>query len=78
MLNRPDSTPLPGEIQAFVNAFGATPPDDVQKLFPLLRSFGEAAAKAPGPANENGDGGPTLRQPRGRKGNRRARSFMPR
>jgi len=57
MLNRPDSTPLPGEIEALMNAFGATPPDDVRKLFPLLRSYGEAAAKAPGPANENGDTG---------------------
>jgi len=55
MLNRPDSAPSPAEIQALVNAFGATPPDDIQKLFPLLRSFGEAAAKAAGPANENGD-----------------------
>ena len=59
MLNRPDSTPSPAEIEALVNAFGATPPDDVGKLFPLLRSYGEAAAKAPGPANENGDSGPT-------------------
>jgi hypothetical protein len=54
MLNRPDSTPLPGEIEALVNAFGATPPDDVRKIFPLLRSYGEAAAKAPGPVKENG------------------------
>ncbi len=58
MLNRPDSTPLPGEIEALIDAFGATPPDDVQRLFPLLRSFGEAAAKAPGPASENAEGGP--------------------
>ncbi len=58
MLHRPDSTPLPGEIPAFVNAFGATPPDDVRKLFPLLRSFGEAASQAPGPTHENGDAGP--------------------
>ena len=59
MLNRPDSAPSPAEIEALVNAFGATPPDDVGKLFPLLRSYGEAAAKAPGPTNENGDTGPT-------------------
>jgi hypothetical protein len=59
MLNRPDSTPLPGEIAALVNAFGPTPPDDVRKVFPLLRAYGEAAAKAPGPVNENGDRGPT-------------------
>jgi len=58
MLNRPDSTPLPGEIEGLVSAFGDTPPDDVQKLFPLLRSYGEAAAKAPRPADENGDSGP--------------------
>jgi len=55
MLNAPDSTPSPGEIQALVNAFGTTPPEDVRKLFPLLRAFGEAVAKAP--ANENGDRG---------------------
>ena len=59
MLNRPDSTPLPGEIDALMNAFGATPPDNVRKIFPLLRSYGEAAAKAPGPTNEEGDTGPT-------------------
>jgi hypothetical protein len=54
MLNRPDSVPSPAEIEALVNAFGTTPPDEVRKLFPLLRSFGEAVAKAPAPANENG------------------------
>jgi hypothetical protein len=59
MLNRPDSTPLPGEIEALMNAFGATPPDNVREIFPLLRAYGEAAAKAPGPVNENGDSGPT-------------------
>jgi len=57
MLNASDSTPSPGEIRALVNAFGATPPEDVRKLFPLLRAFGEALAKAPAPANENGDRG---------------------
>jgi hypothetical protein len=54
MLNRPDSTPAPGEIEALMNAFGATPPEDGRTLFPLLRCYGEAAAKAPVPANENG------------------------
>jgi hypothetical protein len=58
MLNRPESRPSRAEIQNLVNAFGANPPDDVQKLFPLLRSFGEAASKAPGPAVENGNAGP--------------------
>jgi len=60
MLNRDDPTPASGEIETLVNAFGATPPDDVRKLFPLLRSFGEAAAKAPRPANETGDAGAVL------------------
>jgi hypothetical protein len=41
--------------RVLVGAFGNKPPDDVQKLFPLLRSFGEAASKAPWPTNENGD-----------------------
>ena len=54
VLNRPDSPPSAAEIEALVNGFGATPPADIQKLFPLLRSFGEAAAKARGLANENG------------------------
>jgi hypothetical protein len=58
MMNNPDSPRSPAEIEALMNAFGAAPPDDVQKLFPLLRSFGEAALKSPGPANENGDTGP--------------------
>ena len=59
MLNREDSTPAPGEIEALMKAFGATPPDDVRKLFPLLRSYGEAAAKAPGRTTEHDDRGPT-------------------
>jgi len=63
MLNRDDSTPLPGEIEAQVKAFGATPPDEVRKLFPLLRSYGEAATKAPGPTRKNGDPVPTPSTP---------------
>jgi len=59
MLTRPDSTPLRGEIATLVNAFGDDPPDDIRRLFPLLRSFGEAALKAPGPADGNGDTVPT-------------------
>jgi len=57
MLSRPDSTPLPGEIPALMNAFGASPPDDVRRIFPLLRAYGEAAAKAPGPMKENSGSG---------------------
>ncbi len=56
MLNRPDSTPLPGELAALEDAFGATPPEEVRKLFPLLRSFGEAAAKATGPTPSAAEG----------------------
>ncbi len=59
MLNRDDPTPAPGEIQGLENAFGTSPPEDVGKLFPLLRAYGEAAAKAPTPANANADVGPT-------------------
>jgi hypothetical protein len=58
MLHRPDSTPARGEITAMMDAFGDTPPDDVSKLFPLLQSYGEAAAKAPGPVKENGESEP--------------------
>src|SRR5271157_4372304 len=58
MLNRPDSPPSPAEIEELVNAFGANPPDDVRKLFPLLRSFGDVASKAPRPAHDNGVAGP--------------------
>jgi hypothetical protein len=50
-----------------MNAFGATPPDNVRKIFPLLRSYGEAAAKAPGPVNENGEIGPTPSTAEGHK-----------
>ena len=67
MLNRPDSTPLPGEIEALMNAFGAAPPENVQGIFPLLRSYGEAAAKAPGPTNRNSDSGPTPSTPEGQQ-----------
>ncbi len=52
-LNRQDSFPSAAEIQAFISGFETPSPGNIQKLFPLLRSFGEAAAKAPGPANEN-------------------------
>jgi hypothetical protein len=55
MINREDSTPAPGEIQAQENAFGPTPPDDVRKIFPFLRAYGEAALKAPGPASKDGN-----------------------
>jgi len=58
MLDRDDSTPGPGEIEALVGAFGDAPPAEVQELFPLLRSYGEAASKAPRPANETGEAGP--------------------
>ena len=58
MLNRDDSTPAPGEIEDLKNAFGTAPPDDVRKIFPLLRSYGQAAANAPGPANPEGDSRP--------------------
>jgi hypothetical protein len=54
MLNSSDSFPSAVEIEGLISAFGDTPPEDVQRLFPLLRSFGKAAAKAPGPAHENG------------------------
>jgi len=56
-LHSSDSSPSPREIEALISALGATPPKNVQKLFPLLRSFGKAA-EAPGPAPENGDGEP--------------------
>ena len=55
MLNREDPTPAPGEIDALIDVFGATPPENVQKLFPLLRSYEEAAAIAPGPIGQNGE-----------------------
>ena len=54
MLNSSDSYPSPAEIEALISAFGDTPPTDVQKLFPLLRSFGKAVAQSPGLAQENG------------------------
>jgi hypothetical protein len=59
MMNRPAPPPTPAEIEALVAAFGNKPPDDVQKLFPLVRSFGEAASKAPWPPNGNDDLEPT-------------------
>ncbi len=57
MMNRSDPSPSAAEIEALVGAFGDNPPKDVQKLFPLVRSFGEEASKAPRPAGENGNMG---------------------
>jgi hypothetical protein len=51
-LNAPDFNPSPEYIQSFVTSFGVTPPGEVQKLFPLLRAYAQAA-KAPQNANEN-------------------------
>jgi hypothetical protein len=42
-LNRPEFVPSAGDVQAFVTGFGASPPADIQKLFPLLRNAQEAA-----------------------------------
>ena len=53
MMNRPDPPPSAAEIEALLDAFGDNPPHDIQELFPLVRSFGEAAAKAPRPVSEN-------------------------
>jgi hypothetical protein len=63
MMNRPAPPPTPAEIEALVGAFGNKPLDDVQKLFPLVRSFGEAASKAPWPPNGNDDLEPTASSP---------------
>jgi hypothetical protein len=67
MLSRQDSTPLPGEIQALIAAFGDAPEDGIRKLFPLLEAYGEAAAKAPGPTTKNGESGPTPSTVEGQK-----------
>lgn len=53
----PNYVPTAEEVQEFVNGFGATPPDEIQKLFPLFQSLREAAAKAPGSANDLEGGG---------------------
>jgi hypothetical protein len=53
-LKQPDFSPSAAEIQTFVNGFGVSPPDEIQKLFPLLRSLGKAAGKAPGLARQDG------------------------
>jgi len=57
MMNRSGTPPTAAEIEALVDAFGDNPPKDIQELFPLVRSFGEAASKAPRPASENGNMG---------------------
>jgi len=52
-LKSPDFTPSASDIQSFESGFGDTPSDEIQKLFPLLRSYAKAAAKVPRSAGEN-------------------------
>ncbi len=54
VLNGPHPFPSAAEIHAFENGFGADPPAEIQKLFPLLRTYGGLVAKAAGEASDNG------------------------
>jgi hypothetical protein len=57
-MNRPEFVPSAEEVQAFVTGFGASPPADIQKLFPLLRSLQGAVAPGAAPSGENSGGDP--------------------
>jgi hypothetical protein len=48
-----DYVPSLAETQVFVEGFGSNPSPEMQKVFLLLRSVGEAAQKEPGPASES-------------------------
>jgi hypothetical protein len=58
-LQRPDYVPSPEEVADFEAGFGDAPPAEIQKLFPLLESFRDAALKAPATAIEDGGTEPT-------------------
>jgi hypothetical protein len=47
MMNRPNSCLSDAEIEALVTSFGDAPTPDIQSLFPLMRAYGKATAKAP-------------------------------
>jgi len=55
-INNPDPPPSRQDIEDLIHAFGAKPPDEIKKAFPLYRAYWEAAWKAPIP---NEDGEPT-------------------
>jgi hypothetical protein len=48
-----DYVPSPEDVQAFETGFGSEPPAAVQILFPLLRSYREAAWKDPHPVGQD-------------------------
>ena len=53
-LNNPHSPPSPEEVEGLVNAFGASPPEEVRKVFPLFRAYWDVARKLPPPAKGSG------------------------
>lgn len=57
-INVPGPPPTPEEVEDLINALGANPPEEVQRVFPLFRSFWIAAWKAPMPADRNEELGP--------------------
>jgi hypothetical protein len=58
-MNIPELLPSPEQGEVLLNAFGATPPDDIKELFPLFRDYWKAARQALRPANGSGEIGPT-------------------
>jgi len=56
-INNPDPPPSRQDIEDLIHAFGAKPPDEIKKAFPLYRAYWEAAWKAPIP-NEDGEPNP--------------------
>jgi hypothetical protein len=59
-LNNPDQPPSPDEVEGMVKAFGATPPEEVRKVFPLFRAYWDIARKLPPRAKGSGEMGSTL------------------
>ncbi len=54
-LNNPDPPPSAEEVEGLVKAFGASPPDEVRKVFPLFRAYWDVARKLPPPAKGNAE-----------------------
>ncbi|MDR3674768.1 MAG: hypothetical protein P4N24_04720 [Acidobacteriota bacterium] len=57
-INHPDPPPSRQDIDDLIDAFGAAPPAEIKKAFPLYRAYWEAAWKAPIATREEGDSSP--------------------
>ncbi len=77
-LNRQDSFPSAAEIQAFISGFETPSPVTSKNSSPSCGRLGKRQRRRRGRQTKTAVESRSLRQPRGRIGNQRARSFGPR